>query len=61
MTDAKRISDAVEVVRCKDCKYGGDRPSSFWKEHIVCTRRKVVDYVKPDDFCSYGERGKGNA
>ena len=36
--------DAVEVVRCKDCKYwnNGD-----------CYR---LELSRPDDFCSYGER-----
>jgi len=36
--------DAVEVVRCKDCKHwhGGD-----------CYR---IEITRPDDFCSYGER-----
>lgn len=38
--------DAVEVVRCKDCKYwnNGD-----------CYR---LELSRPDDFCSYGERKK---
>lgn len=36
--------DAVEVVRCKDCKYwnNGD-----------CYR---LELSRPDDFCSYGEK-----
>lgn len=36
--------DAVEVVRCKDCRYwnNGD-----------CYR---LELSRPDDFCSYGER-----
>lgn len=41
--------DAVEVVRCKDCKYNrGSKkclnPDSFFA------------VSKDDDFCSYGER-----
>ena len=47
--------DAVEVVRCKECKYGDtgtdEEGNKFWK----CLG---VHYggTKPDDFCSYGER-----
>lgn len=40
--------DAVEVVRCRDCRY-------FNGENKFC------DYsiqVKDDDYCSYGERCK---
>ena len=44
--------DAVEVVRCKDCKYNiGSKkclnPDSFFA------------VPKDDDFCSYGERKDG--
>ena len=39
--DAPTI-DAVEVVRCKDCK--------TYETDYMCFFRK------PDDFCSYGER-----
>ena len=50
--------DAVEVVRCKDCKYMYERMS-------VCTKVKVRGEilhirVEPDDFCSYGERRTNN-
>lgn len=38
--------DAVEVVRCKDCKH------EFGGSCILCGFQKR----KPDDFCSYGER-----
>lgn len=48
--------DAVEVVRCKDCKH-------FYDTHInpahSCKRggTQVWDVsFTPDDFCSYGER-----
>ena len=48
--------DAVEVVRCKDCKHwirtenGGycDNPDG------------LLGVDKPDDFCSYGERRTDN-
>lgn len=42
--------DAVEVVRCKDCKNLGFKDFSG-----ICNRR-MIGIVKPDDFCSYGER-----
>ena len=45
--------DAVEVVRCKDCKQC---------EYIVYDYgrcRKTMLLIKNDDFCSYGERREG--
>lgn len=46
--------DAVEVVRCKDCKYSKHLKQypkvNTWK----CTLTDVV--YRADDFCSYGER-----
>ena len=49
--------DAVEVVRCKDCKYYG-----FWGKNGVniCERWTADPYEasepKEGDFCSYAER-----
>lgn len=58
--------DAVEVVRCKDCKY-------YYKDKIkgfIC-RHPELDYdiecydhwinANPDDFCSCGERKGGGS
>ena len=49
--------DAVEVVRCRDCKF---RKSTFNGEDYFCTVWDADDsetaYVTDDDFCSYGER-----
>ena len=47
--------DAVEVVRCKDCKFLFDIGLCF--ENI-----KGIGYKKPNpnDFCSYGERKEGD-
>lgn len=48
--------DAVEVVRCKDCKYcitlkdGGSQ----------CERIDGLLMTKPNDYCSYGERRETN-
>lgn len=39
--------DAVEVVRCRDCKH--------WN-YGDCYR---LELSMPDDFCSYGERKEG--
>ena len=47
-------AEAVEVVRCKDCK---------WYGHIGCAIeiKDDSDRPKPDDFCSFGEkRGDGH-
>lgn len=52
--------DAVEVVRCKDCKHAWIHPCGY----INCRRSGLVDHdmnFSPDDFCSYGERRIGNA
>ena len=46
--------DFVEVVRCKDCKHLGFKGLGDG----VCNR-KMVGILKPDDFCSYGERKDG--
>ena len=45
-------ADAVEVVRCKDCK---------WFNDIGCSIRIVDDSDKPteNDYCSFGERKDG--
>lgn len=47
--------DAVEVVRCRDCKR--------WEPHCngkagICEKRKGV--ARANDFCSYGERKDGD-
>ena len=49
-------ADAVEVVRCKDCKIGG------WKISEIDGKTKgyqcpVHAYIQDDNgYCSYGER-----
>ena len=48
--------DAVEVVRCRECKYHED--TSVTEYEHCCLIGKTVRY---NDFCSYGERkGGGN-
>lgn len=39
--------DAVEVIRCKDCKH-------FDGSYPMCCR--FEEDVKPDDYCSFGEK-----
>lgn len=49
--------DAIEVVRCKDCKnYKPQAKSAHWNsEKRYCCRCATVK-VSDNDFCSYGER-----
>lgn len=44
--------DAVEVVRCKDCKHRADVLDCG---NYLCNR-KMIGMVRPNDFCSFGER-----
>lgn len=46
--------DAVEVVRCRDCKYSAN---AKWnkKGYRICPASHME--ITDDDFCSYGERG----
>lgn len=50
--------DAVEVVRCRDCKH---YKKSEVSDRMMCWRKDVdgqpvcYDFY-PNDFCSYGER-----
>ena len=48
-------ADVVEVVRCKECRMFVDNKSALT---TYCTRECKNLTVKPDDFCSYGERRK---
>ena len=53
--------DAVEVVRCKDCKYrmrnsATDGDISFYLGGFYCGKRFGNIEIAPDDFCSRGER-----
>lgn len=47
-------ADVVEVVRCKDCKH-------YQKDMLFGNAYCDGRQVKPDDFCSYGERKETNA
>lgn len=59
--DAKQIADAptvdaVEVVRCRECKHCD--PENHHCDHYMGTVAPLSR--KPDDFCSYGERKDGD-
>lgn len=48
--NAATVCDMQEVVRCKDCKY-----LMFSDMYGECSQAHM-GIVRPDDFCSYGER-----
>lgn len=49
-------ADVVEVVRCKDCKHCEKIIDQFDNDWYFCTETVNKAEVKPDDYCSYGER-----
>ena len=51
--DRIKSVDAVEVVRCKNCCHYTKEKNKAYDGHY-CAR--MVEFVQPDDFCSYGER-----
>ena len=73
--DAKQISDAptidaVELLRCRDCKYWGDGDGKLQRsDGVLYARCTVHNYLidgrhtgwcpTENDFCSYGERKEG--
>ena len=59
-----KTADVVEVVRCRDCKICELRyPAKAIGEEAIegyyCYQ--IQRYVKPTEFCSYGERRENNA
>ena len=53
--------DAVEVVRCKDCKYRYEYATNITgdiKHYYICDFLDAEN--KDDDYCSYGERKDDN-
>ena len=53
--------DAVEVVRCRDCKhYKPQTKSAHWENRANYCNRIVTIKTQLDDFCSYGERKDGD-
>ena len=49
--------DAVEVVRCKDCKYY----RTHGQTSGMCYYGTGMRYMYDDEFCSRGERRTNNA
>lgn len=45
--------EAIQIVRCKDCKYGDYDSKS--NGAMVCLRTKDGFWRKETDFCSYGD------
>ena len=41
--------DAVEVVRCRECKY-------YNVSRLECHNRRMNGVIGSDGYCSYGER-----
>ena len=56
LIDDATTVDAVEVVRCMDCKHCD--PENYHCDHPMGTAAPFRR--KPDDFCSYGERKDGD-
>lgn len=53
LIDVALTVDAVEVVRCKDCKFGVYEKGCG----IYHTRCEILEFLfQDDDYCSYGER-----
>ena len=49
--DIQPTVDAVEVVRCKDCKWHeAEEPGSVWCPYVIGS------WVKSDGYCFLGER-----
>ena len=55
--------DAVEVVRCRDCKHwkpsGSKAGNSFSDREYIGGCEFTKYYRRESDFCSYGERKEG--
>ena len=55
--DAAPTVDAVEVVRCRECKYL--EKDDGLKYGRMCLKLGNSSLCHDDDFCSYGERKEG--
>ena len=56
--DAAPTVDAVEVVRCRECKYL--EKDDGLKYGRMCLKIGNSSLCHDDDFCSYGERKEGD-
>ena len=57
MLESAPTVDAVEVVRCKDCKY---RFKNNGHSRDGCPIVDAKIWMDDDDFCSHGERKEGD-
>ena len=57
MLESRPTVDAVEVVRCKNCRFCD--PENKRCSHPMSTMLPIRR--NPEDFCSYGERRVDNA
>lgn len=57
VTNAPAV-DAVQVVRCRDCKFGDW--DSEPHDAMVCMRTKDGFWRSGNDFCSFGKRKGGD-
>ena len=51
----------VDIVRCKECKWRTDDNACDLNcriDYLDGTETDMWFYVKPNDFCSYGERSE---
>ena len=60
LIDEQPTIDAVPVVRCRECKFYREfRTKRYNQPMRLCYRmgKHDMEYpVKPEDFCSYGQR-----
>ena len=57
LVDEQPTVDAVEIVRCKDCKWWDDFPIASATPHIhECSASYTRRGTCVDDYCSWGER-----
>lgn len=56
LIDEAPTVDAVEVVRCKDCKHYDEIKHGYgW----CCKCNDRHEYAKDEEYCSFGERREG--
>lgn len=64
LADTPTVEDAVEVVRCKDCKHFNMRTMECENDAVSTDHEGGASYSLNfylDDFCSYGERREDDA
>lgn len=54
--DEQPTIDAVEVVRCKDCKHWQDQEEGVVESPICVREQPMVMEIGPYGYCSYGKR-----